>query len=90
MSEVSFYKERGGCMFEIGQLALVSIISHIIFIMLSWHVITNAINLEPLLRKGKVTEARVLIVFLTIIVGAGVSNFFLEILQWSRQLLLLF
>lgn len=77
-------------MFEIGQLALVSIISHIIFIMLSWHVITNAINLEPLLRKGKVTEARVLIVFLTIIVGAGVSNFFLEILQWSRQLLLLF
>ncbi|WP_100009902.1 DUF1146 family protein [Lentibacillus sediminis] len=77
-------------MFGIGQLALVSIISHIIFIILAWYVITKAINLEPLLRKGKITEARVLIVFLTIIIGAGVSNFFLQILQWSRQLLFLF
>lgn len=74
---------------EIGQIAIISIISHIIFIYLTWKVIVT-INFEPLIRKGRVTEARILILFITIVIGSGVSRFFLEIFQWSRDLLYFF
>ncbi|MEW9677017.1 DUF1146 family protein [Lentibacillus sp. L22] len=76
-------------MFSIGQLAVVSIISHLIFIFITWKVV-QTINFDPLVRKGKVTEARVLLLFITIVIGTGVSRFFLEILQWSQDLLYLF
>ncbi|HLQ72661.1 MAG TPA: DUF1146 family protein [Bacillota bacterium] len=76
-------------MLLIGQLAIVSIFSHIIFIYLTWRVLSS-INLDPLIRKGKVTEARILIVFLTIVIGSSVSRFFLDILQWSQDLMYLF
>lgn len=72
----------------VGQLAIVSIISHIIFIYITWRVMI-AINFEPLLRKNRTTEARILIFFVTIVIGSGVSRFFLEILQWSQDLLYL-
>ena len=75
-------------MLSIGQVALMSIISHIIFIYITWRLI-QTINFEPLIRKGKGTEARILILFLTIVIGTGVSRFFLEFLQWSQDLNLL-
>jgi len=74
---------------QIGQMAIISIISHIIFISLTWKVVVT-INFDPLIRKGRVTEARILLLFITIVIGSGVSRFFLEILQWSRDLLYLF
>ncbi|MFD1172480.1 DUF1146 family protein [Oceanobacillus picturae] len=76
-------------MFSIGQLAIVSMISHLIFIYLTWRVV-QAINFDPLIRKGRAAEARVLLLLITIVVGAGVSRFFLEILQWSSDLIYLF
>ncbi|GAB3044940.1 DUF1146 family protein [Virgibacillus ainsalahensis] len=76
-------------MIDIGQLALISIISHIFFIALTWRLIIS-INFDPLITKGKATEARILLLFITIVIGTAVSNFFLDILQWSRDLLLLF
>ncbi|CDO05053.1 hypothetical protein BN988_03634 [Oceanobacillus picturae] len=76
-------------MFSIGQLAIVSMISHLIFIYLTWRVV-QAINFDPLIRKGRAAEARVLLLLVTIVVGAGVSRFFLEILQWSSDLIYLF
>jgi len=75
-------------MVSIGQLAVISILSHIIFIYLTWRVVTT-INVDPLIRKGRVTEARILLLFITIVIGSGVSRFFLEILQWSQDLLYL-
>ncbi|MFC2948900.1 DUF1146 family protein [Virgibacillus sediminis] len=76
-------------MADIGQQALISIISHILFISLTWKVVVS-LNFDALLVKGKTTEARVLLLFLTIVIGAGVSRFFLEILQWSQDLRYLF
>nr|WP_042221431.1 DUF1146 family protein [Oceanobacillus manasiensis] len=76
-------------MFSIGQLAIVSMLSHLIFIYLTWRVV-QAINFDPLIRKGRAGEARVLLLLITIVVGSGVSRFFLEILQWSRDLMFLF
>jgi len=76
-------------MISIGQVALISILSHIIFIYLTWRVVLT-INVDPLIRKGRVTEARVLLLFITIVIGSGVSRFFLDILQWSQDLIYLF
>ncbi|WP_042143850.1 DUF1146 family protein [Paucisalibacillus sp. EB02] len=75
-------------MLSIGQVALMSIISHILFIYITWRLM-QTINFEPLIRKGRGTEARILILFLTIVIGTGVSRFFLEFLQWSQDLKLL-
>lgn len=76
-------------MFSIGQLAVVSIISHLLFIYITWRVVLS-INFDPLIRKGRATEAKILLVFITIVIGTGVSRFVLEIVQWSRDLLYLF
>ncbi|WP_194709728.1 DUF1146 family protein [Radiobacillus deserti] len=73
----------------IGQQAAISIISHIIFIIFTWRVF-QSVNFEPMFRKGRTAEATVVIIFLTIAVGTTVSTFFLNLLQWSEQLLYLF
>ncbi|WP_010531590.1 DUF1146 family protein [Lentibacillus jeotgali] len=74
---------------SIGITAIISMISHLIFIYITWRVITT-INFDPLIRKGRETEARVLIMFIAIVIGTGVSRFFLEFIQWSQDLLYLF
>ncbi|RKQ34370.1 DUF1146 family protein [Oceanobacillus halophilus] len=76
-------------MLSIGQWALVSIFSHFLFIYITWKILIG-INLDPIIRKGKVTEARILLFFVAIVIGAGVSRFFLEIVQWSSDLIYLF
>lgn len=73
----------------IGYYALVSIISHIIFIYITWTAM-QGIHFEPLVRKNKVTEARIIIIFLAIVIGAGVSNFVLDIIMWCQDLIYLF
>jgi len=77
-------------MVSIGQVAMISIISHIVFIYVTWRLIVAAVNVDPLFHKGKVKEARMLILFLTIVIGTGVSRFFLDILRWSQDLIYLF
>ncbi|HLR61482.1 MAG TPA: DUF1146 family protein [Lentibacillus sp.] len=74
---------------SIGVTAIISMISHLIFIYITWRIVTT-INFDPLIRKGRETEARVLIMFITIVIGTGVSRFFLEFIQWSQDLMYLF
>lgn len=76
-------------MFSLGQTALISMISHLIFIYVTWRVITT-INFDPLIRKGRETEARILIMFIAIVIGTGVSRFLLDFIQWSQDLKFLF
>ncbi|MFD1416355.1 DUF1146 family protein [Oceanobacillus jeddahense] len=76
-------------MFSASQLALISIFSHIMFIYLTWKVVT-AIRIETIFKKGRSAEARVFLLFITIMIGTGVSRFFLDILQWSGDLIYLF
>ncbi|WP_425454600.1 DUF1146 family protein [Gracilibacillus dipsosauri] len=73
----------------LAQNGLVSIISHLIFIVITWQVV-QSLNFDELFRKNKVFEARILIIFLTIAIGSTVSNFFLDFLNWSQQLIYLF
>ncbi|GHH98756.1 putative membrane protein YwzB [Neobacillus kokaensis] len=76
-------------MSDFGQIALVSILSHLVFIAVSWWAL-QAINLDKLLRPNRVFQARLLYIVLAIFIGSSVSNFFLDYLQWSRQLPLIF
>lgn len=70
---------------DFGQIALVSILSHIIFIAIAWYAL-QAIRLEKLLKPNHVFQARLLYILLAIFIGSSVSNFFLDYLQWSKQL----
>ena len=73
---------------DFGQIALVSILSHIVFIAIAWYAL-QAIRLEKLLKPNQVFQARLLYILLAIMIGSSVSNFFLDYLQWSKQLPLL-
>ena len=75
---------------SIGQIAVISILSHIIFIYVTWRLIVAAVNIDPIIHKGSVKAARLLILFVTIVIGSGVSRFFLDILRWSQDLIYLF
>ncbi|TWD99418.1 putative integral membrane protein (TIGR02327 family) [Neobacillus bataviensis] len=70
---------------DFGQIALVSILSHLIFIAIAWYAL-QAIRLEKLLKPNHVFQARLLYILLAIFIGSSVSNFFLDYLQWSKQL----
>ena len=73
---------------DFGQQALLGILSHLVFIAVAWWAL-QAIQLEKLLKPNRVFQARLLYIVLAIFIGSSVSNFFLDYLQWSRQLPLL-
>jgi uncharacterized integral membrane protein (TIGR02327 family) len=70
---------------DFGQQALLSLISHLVFIAISWWAL-QAVRLDKLIRPNHVFQARLLYVLLAIIIGSSVSNFFLDYYQWSKQL----
>jgi len=52
---------------------------------MAWYAL-QALPIEKVIRKGRVFEARLLLILLTIAIGTSVSNFFLDFLFWSRQI----
>lgn len=74
---------------EFGQQALLSIVSHLFFIGISFYAL-QAINFDKLLRANRVFQARLLYILLTIVIGSSVSNFFLDYLNWTQLLQNLF
>lgn len=72
-----------------GQQALISIISHLVFIIIAWWAL-QSLNIEKLIKANRVAQARLLYVLLAIVIGSTVSNFFLDYLHWSQQLPLIF
>ncbi|ALC88730.1 hypothetical protein AM500_02115 [Bacillus sp. FJAT-18017] len=69
----------------LGAEAAVGIFTHLIFIALAWWAL-QALNFDKLLRAGRVLQARILYIMLSIVIGSAVSNFFLDYLLLSRQL----
>jgi uncharacterized integral membrane protein (TIGR02327 family) len=74
---------------DFGQMAMVSIVSHLVFIAISWWAL-QAVRLDKVIKANHVFQARLLYILLAIFIGSSVSNFFLDYLQWSRQLPLIF
>jgi uncharacterized integral membrane protein (TIGR02327 family) len=70
---------------DFGQQALLSIISHLVFVALAWWAL-QSVRLDKLLKPNRVFQARLLYILLAIILGSSVSNFFLNYLEWSKQL----
>jgi uncharacterized integral membrane protein (TIGR02327 family) len=68
-----------------GQIALLSIFSHLVFIGLAWYAL-QAVRLDKVIKPNHVFQARLLYILLAILIGSSVSNFSLDYLQWSRQL----
>ncbi|MFC7062242.1 DUF1146 family protein [Halobacillus seohaensis] len=69
--------------------ALLSMTSHIIFIIITWKVL-QAVNLDAFFQKGRVFEIRVLMILITIAIATSVSNFFLDLITWSSSIAYLF
>jgi uncharacterized integral membrane protein (TIGR02327 family) len=70
---------------DFGQMALIHIISHLFFIGVAWWAI-QSLNFGKFIRAGRVIQARLLMILLSIVIGSTVSNFFLDYLTWSKQL----
>lgn len=68
-----------------GMQALLSIVSHLFFIGVTWWAL-QALHFDKLLRAGRVVQARVLYILLTITIGSAVSGFFLEYWSFAQQL----
>ncbi|SIT69486.1 DUF1146 family protein [Edaphobacillus lindanitolerans] len=65
--------------------SVTGLISHIFFIGISFYAL-QAIMPEAWIRKNRVFQAQLLFILLSIAIGSAVSNFFLDISYWSRQL----
>ncbi|MEX3745292.1 MULTISPECIES: DUF1146 family protein [Lysinibacillus] len=73
----------------IGQEALIGILSHIFFIAITFYAL-QAFMLEKLFKKNKVFQVQLIYILLSIAIGSAVSNFFLQISNWSGKLPYLF
>ncbi len=76
-------------MAPIGVFSVIGLVSHIFFIAITWRLML-AVNFDVMIRKNRVGEARLLLVFLTIAIGTLVSNFVLDIIRWTLDIPLLF
>ncbi|MGE6630338.1 DUF1146 family protein [Bacillus sp. NPDC077027] len=70
---------------DLGQQAVISIGVHLCFIAATWWALL-AVNIEPMIKKGRIVQARLLMILLTIAIASTVSNFFLDYLNFSRQI----
>jgi uncharacterized integral membrane protein (TIGR02327 family) len=75
-------------MVEFGIQALVSIISHLLFISITWWAL-QAVQYEKWMKPNRVMQVRLLLILVTIAIGSAVSNFFLDYLFLSQRLPLL-
>lgn len=74
---------------QIGWQSLIQIISHFIFIFLTfWSM--DSLYIEKWIRKGYETQARLLYIIIAIVMGYTVSSFVLEIILSSQNLMLIF
>ncbi|GER66387.1 putative membrane protein YwzB [Weizmannia acidilactici] len=72
-----------------GTQAVISIITNLFFIGMTFWIL-QAINIEKILKKNRVIQAKLLYIFLSVAIGYSVSNFFLDYLLWAQHLPLLF
>lgn len=73
----------------IAQQAVLGIISHLFFIAVSFYAL-RAVMLDKFLKANHVFQVQILYIFLSIVIGTTVSNFFLTLSSWSNQLPYLF
>ncbi|MCH4325076.1 DUF1146 family protein [Staphylococcus haemolyticus] len=73
----------------IGQFAIVHLILHVLCICIAYWVL-NALKLDQFFKKGYATQVQVCLMFLAVLLGTAVSNFLIDLLQFSTQVKFLF
>ena len=73
----------------IGQEALLGILSHLFFIAITFYAL-QAFMIEKLFKKNRVFQIQLIYILLSIAIGSAVSNFSLQISNWSGKLPYLF
>lgn len=73
----------------IGQQALIGLLSHIFFITITFYAL-QGLMLEKLFKKNHTFQIQLMYILLSITIGSIVSDFFLSISTWSKQLPFLF
>jgi uncharacterized integral membrane protein (TIGR02327 family) len=74
---------------QIGQQAILGILSHVFFIGITFFAL-RAVMIEKVVKKQHVFQVQLLYILLSIAIGTSVSNFFLNMWNWSKQLPFLF
>ncbi|WP_018661175.1 DUF1146 family protein [Heyndrickxia acidiproducens] len=72
-----------------GTQALISIIIQLFFIGMTFWIL-QGVNIEKIIKKNRIVQAKLLYIFLSIAIGSTVGNFFLDYLLWSQRLPLMF
>lgn len=72
-------------MFQLGVHALISIVIYLITISLSFQIM-KSVQVEKIIRKNKIFEAQLLLIFAAIALGFLVGNFFITLIDTSLQL----
>lgn len=73
----------------LGQFAVAHIVMHVLCICVAYWAL-NAIRLDQFFKKGYPVQVQVVMIFLAITIGTGVSNFVMDLLKFSTQLEYLF
>lgn len=74
---------------SLGLQAVLGLFSHIFFIGITFYAI-QSFRFDQLFKKGHTFQIQLVYILLSIAIGSSVSNFVLEITNWSRQLPYLF
>ena len=72
-------------MFQLGVHALISIVIYLITIGLSFQIM-KSVQVEKIIRKNKIFETQLLLIFAAIALGFLVGNFFITLIDTSLQL----
>ncbi|KKI52831.1 MAG: DUF1146 family protein [Staphylococcus equorum] len=69
----------------LGQFSVVHLILHVLCICLAYWAL-NSIRLEQFFKKGYPAQVQICMIFLAILLGTAVSNFIVDLLQFSTQI----
>lgn len=73
----------------IGQFAIIHLVLHVLCICIAYWAL-NSLKLDQFFKKGYATQVQVCLMFLAILLGTSVSNFLIDLLQFSTQVKFLF
>lgn len=69
----------------LGQFSVVHLILHVLCICVAYWAL-NSIRLDQFFKKGYPVQVQICMIFLAILLGTAVSNFIVDLLQFSTQI----
>ncbi|WP_139311082.1 DUF1146 family protein [Paenisporosarcina indica] len=74
---------------DFGQQAVLGVLSHAFFIGITFYAL-RSVMIEKVVKKHHVFQFQLLYILVSIAIGSSVSNFFLSMSGWSRQIPFIF